>query len=116
MDQASLTKSTQALREQIGASFEWSWDDRFQAMLSEYEVTDDPKIRSVLNEHFTQCWDQITIESAPEQTKEEAGDFSRLREGQVLYAIYSDKKPSLLAAIWPWGDGKTVSLRIKATN
>ena len=116
MDQESLRQTTEELRTQIGTSFEWTWDDRFHAMLSEYEVGQDSQVRSVLNEQFTQCWDQITIASAPPKTLHEAGTFSRLREGQVLYTYSSNKNKPMLAAIWPWGDGKTVSLRIKASD
>lgn len=54
MDQISLEKSTETLRSKLGASFEWTCDDRFQAILSEYDIQLDASIRELLNEHFTQ--------------------------------------------------------------
>ena len=109
-----VNEQSSALREAIGASFQWSWDDRFDAILSEYSIEEHELVKGILDSHFSDCWDQITIDSAPEKTKSDAGVWKQIREGQLLYASLFETDQPLMAAIWPWGDGKTVSLRIKA--
>lgn len=104
------------LSERIGVSFRWTWDDRFEALLSEFTLEDFTTIESTLENHFGQSWDQITIESAPDKTIEELGSFAELRKGQRVYISEDGENHCFLAAVWPWGDGKTVSLRIMSAD
>ena len=114
--QQQLNEQSTAIRQAIGASFHWTYDVRFDAILSEYSIDEHDSVQGILKNHFSDCWDQITIDSAPEETRADAGTWSQLRDGQLLYTTMFGDQPPLMATIWPWGDGKTVSLRIKARD
>ena len=114
--QEQLQEQSSAIRQAIGASFQWTYDDRFDAILSEYSMDEHELVKGILKNHFSDCWDQITIDAAPEETRSDAGSWSQLRDGQLLYTKVFGDLPPLKATIWPWGNGKTVSLRIKARD
>jgi hypothetical protein len=43
----------------------WNWDDRFQAVLSEFSADQEKEVITVLERHFDSCWDEETINYAP---------------------------------------------------
>ena len=43
----------------------WKWDDRFQAVLSEFPADREEEVMSVLEKYFDVCWDEETIDYAP---------------------------------------------------
>lgn len=108
----TLTQQSERLRKSLGATFEWSWDDRFGGLISQFDVNNQEAVLNALNAHFTDCWDQITIQSASETERSSAGVFCELRDGQLLFITPAGTHEDIMAAYWPWGDGKTVSLRI----
>ena len=90
----------------------WNWDDRFNAVLSEFPADREEEVMSVLEKHFDSCWDEETINYAPGKILSVAKNLGELRRGQRLYSSDPDQDALLLGAFWPWGNGERVSLRI----
>jgi hypothetical protein len=90
----------------------WNWDNRFQAVLSEFPADHEKEVVSVLEKHFDSCWDEETIDYAPGKVRRVAKDFGEVREGQRLYCSDPDSEALLLGAYWPWQNGERISLRM----
>lgn len=92
----------------------WHWDDRFQAVLSEFPADQEKGVMSVLEKHFDTCWDEETINYAPGKIRSVAKGLGELRQGQRLFSSDPDQDGLLLGAFWPWQNGERISLRILA--
>ncbi len=90
----------------------WNWDNRFQAVLSEFPADHEKEVVSVLEKHFDRCWDEETIDYAPGKVRSVAKDLGEVREGQRLYCSDPDSEALLLGAYWPWQNGERISLRM----
>lgn len=90
----------------------WNWDDRFQAVLSEFPAKQENEVISVLEKHFDSCWDEETIDYAPGKVRSVAKGLGEVRKGQRLYCTDPDSDALLLGAYWPWQNGEKVSLRM----
>ena len=57
-------------------------------------------------------WDSANIATAPDIVRTINIRVANLRSGQLLFT--SDPSPGalLFCAWWPWGDGKTISIRL----
>ena len=42
----------------------WNWDDRYEAVLSEFPADQEKDVMSVLEKYFDNCWDEETINYA----------------------------------------------------
>jgi hypothetical protein len=90
----------------------WNWDDRFQAVLSEFPAEQEEEVVSVLEKYFEACWDEETIDYAPGKVRSVAKDLGNVRQGQRLFSSDPDQDALLLGAIWPWQNGEKISLRM----
>ena len=90
----------------------WNWDDRFQAVLSEFPSDQEKEVMSVLEKHFDSCWDEKTINHAPGKIRSVAKDLGEIRQGQRLFSSDPGQDALLLGAFWPWRNGERISLRI----
>ena len=90
----------------------WNWDDRFQAVLSEFPADQEEEVISVLEKYFEACWDEETIVYAPGKVRSVAKDLGNVRQGQRLFSSDPDQDALLLGAIWPWKNGEKISLRM----
>ena len=90
----------------------WNWDDRFQAVLSEFPADQEKDVVSILEKHFDSCWDEETINYAPGKIRSVAKDLGEVREGQRLFSSDPDQDALLLGAFWPWQNGERISLRM----
>ncbi len=94
-------------------SVSWKWDvHRISAALAEFAVEEEPKVRAVLLQHFTDVWNVTNIDSAPENVQQIQQRFGTLRPGQMLFAADTDNDVSLFCAWWPWSNGQTFSIRV----
>ena len=91
----------------------WNWDDRFQAVLSEFPADRETEVISVLEKHFDSCWDEETIDYAPGKIRSVAKDLGEVRHGQRLFCSDPAQDALLLGAYWPWQNGQRISLRMK---
>jgi hypothetical protein len=112
IDERELTKSCEKLLAELHGVVTWKWDERFNALLAEVASADQEKILAVLEQHLEQQWDVKNIVKAPAAIKAKAGFFSDLRPNQLLFTSSPTGQAFVLAAWWPWGDGKVISVRL----
>jgi hypothetical protein len=102
-------------RERLNASWgvlSWKWDQRFEAFLAEFATDNREEFRSILERDFSNVWDSSNIREAPDIVKMCNNNFGGLRSGQLLFTTDPSQDVFIFGAWWPWGDGKTISLRI----
>jgi hypothetical protein len=90
----------------------WKWDDRFETVLAEFGVASKDKVRAILERYFSSAWDRSNVGTAPEIVRTIDSDFGGLRPGQLLFSSDPNQDALIFCAWWPWGDGKTISIRI----
>ncbi len=89
----------------------WEWDDRFLAALSSFPVPEQDRVNSILGQYFTSTWDKTSVGNAPEMVQRLAGYLGGIGADQALLSPSGDNIKAV-AALWPWGNGRTVSIRI----
>jgi len=90
----------------------WKWDSRFETVLAEFGVDKKDSIRAILERSLKTTWDSSNIDKAPDIMRKINSRLGGLRSGQQLFASDPQKDAFLFCAWWPWGDGKTVSIRL----
>ena len=90
----------------------WKWDDRYQAVLSEFPAAQEEEVMSVLEKYFDSCWDEETIDYAPGKVRSVAKGLGDVRQGQRLFSSDPEQDALLLGAFWPWKNGEKISLRM----
>ena len=90
----------------------WKWDSRFGAVLAEFGAGKKESIRAVLERYLSVTWDGSNIDKAPDIVREINSHFGGLRAGQMLFTTDPNREPLIFCAWWPWGNGKTISIRI----
>ena len=90
----------------------WKWDDRYQAVLSEFPAAQEEEVMSVLEKYFDSCWDEETIDYAPGKVRSVAKGLGDVRQGQLLFSSDPEQDALLLGAFWPWKNGEKISLRM----
>ncbi len=107
----TLEAACKALK-QDAKTFSWEWEDRMDAALSVYAAEDSPKVRGLLDEHFKSRWDAGTLSTAPANVQQFVKSLGGLRSGQELFT--SDPALDLVVAValWPWGGGAKISIRL----
>lgn len=90
----------------------WKWDGRFETVLAEVSVDNKDSIREILERHLGTIWDSSSIAAAPDIVRTVNIRVARLRSGQPLFTSDPKRDALIFCAWWPWGDGKTISIRI----
>lgn len=90
----------------------WKWDARFGAVLMEFGAGERDRMQATLRAHFSAVWDSNAIATAPAPAQALAVNYGGLRSGQLLFTVDLHAQDSLYGVWWPWGDGKTTSIRI----
>ena len=94
----------------------WKWDHRFEAFLTEFSADKRDEFRSILERNFSNVWDSSNIREAPDIVKMCNNRFGGLRSGQLLFTTDPSQDVFICGAWWPWGDGRTISLRIASPD
>jgi len=90
----------------------WRWDSRFETALAEFLADNKDSVRAILGRCLGIAWDSSNIAKAPDAVRMIATRLGGLRSGQLLFASDSNQKAFVFGAWWPWGDGKTISIRV----
>ena len=90
----------------------WQWDSRFETILAEFAVDDKGSIRSILERYLSNIWDSSTIGQAPGSVQKITRHLGGLMSGQLLFASDPNLDTFMFCAWWPWGDAKTISIRL----
>jgi len=91
---------------------DWTWDNRFGALIAEFTKESQDKVISILSKHLTMKWDKKSIKKAPPIIKTNTELFGTLRRGQLFFTTDPETSDHIVAAWWPWGDGQSISVRI----
>jgi len=94
----------------------WGWDSRLETSLAEFKIGQQEEIRAILDRRLGCVWDCSTIATAPENVRAVVDYFGKLRPGQLFFATDPGRGWFVFCAWWPWGDGKTISLRVAAAD
>ena len=90
----------------------WKYDSRFETFLAEFGADNKDSIRAILDQYLTITWNNSNIRNAPDVVKKINIHLGKLRSGQLLFTSDPNQDVFIFCAWWPWGDGKTVSIRI----
>jgi hypothetical protein len=90
----------------------WKWDGRFETVLAEFGVDNKNSIRAILERYLRITWDSSNIGNAPDVVRTINDRLGRLRTGQLLFTSDPNLDAFIFCAWWPWGDDKTISIRI----
>lgn len=100
------------LVEVLGDMLTWQWDDRFETILSQFEIDDAEKIKTLLNKFMKTTWNIENGKNAPENIQNIISNFGGFMPGQFLFTSDPEKETVIFCAWWPWGNGHTISIRI----
>jgi len=112
LKKSDLEKISRKLLSASRGVLSWKWDHRFEAFLAEFSVDKRDEFRSILERDFSNVWDSSNIREAPDIVKMCSNRFGGLRSGQLLFTTGPSQDVFICGAWWPWGDGRTISLRI----
>lgn len=90
----------------------WEWDDYIGAFLATFTPEQAQQVETVCDKYFMSRWDVASLAKIPPSIMEVAESLGGLRASQRLYVTRPGEFVISFGAWWPWGDGKTVSLRI----
>jgi hypothetical protein len=107
----TLEAACKALK-QDQETLSWEWEDRMDAALSVYGSDDSTKVRGLLEEHFKTHWDSGTLSNAPANVQQFVSSLGGLRSGQEIFTSDPDLDLVVAVALWPWGGGAKISIRL----
>ncbi len=90
----------------------WTWDSRFDTALAEFPMDKKDSVRAILDPYLSVAWDSSNIRKAPDIVQMIASHLTGLRSGQLLFTSAPIQDVCMFGAWWPWGGGKTISLRV----
>lgn len=90
----------------------WKWDSRLETVLAEFGAGKKDEIRTILEESLPVAWDSSNIDKAPDIVQTIKVHLGGLWPGQQLFGSDPEGEALIFCAWWPWGDGKTISIRI----
>lgn len=105
---------TATLRESLGDNITWQFDEKMQAMLSEFAQNKSDIVLEHLRVTLTDEWSFKTIKSLPSSLTSQLSDLAKVNKVQRILAVpASENSPTIIALWWPWDHGGTYSLRLK---
>ena len=102
-------------RELLNASqgvLSWKWDSQFETVLAEFMVDNKDSVHVILERYLNTVWDSTNIDNAPDSVRMAISRFGGLRPGQLLFTSDSQQDACIFGVWWPWGGGKTISIRV----
>ena len=92
--------------------FSWKWDSLLETVLAEFDVDNKDSTRAILERCLSSTWNSSNIGNAPAIVQLINSNLGGLRSGQLLFTSDPSQDAIIFCAWWPWGDGKTISIRI----
>jgi len=112
LNTSEIEKNCKELFNAFKGVVSWKWDDRFDTVLAEFSVNNKNSVRAILDRYLSIAWDSSNIGSAPKTIQKINMHLGKLRSGQLLFSSDPKQDAYIFCAWWPWGDGKTISIRI----
>ena len=99
----------------LGDDLSWRYEERSNALLSEFARDKKKRVFSALQMRLTDEWDRKSIKRVPDELKSQLKDFTKLSKDQIILSVAAtDDSPTFVALWWPWGHGGTFSVRLLA--
>jgi len=83
-----------------------------ETVLAEFGTGKKDDIRAILEQFLPVAWDSSNIDNAPDMVQTINEHLGGLWPGQRLLTSEPEGDIPIFCAWWPWGDGKTISIRI----
>ena len=112
LNKSALENVCRELLNAFQGMLSWEWDSRFETVLATFGVDDKDSIRAVLERYLGITWDSSNIGKAPDIVRMINSNLGGLRSGQLLFTSTSNQDAFIFCAWWPWGNGKTISIRV----
>jgi len=109
---AWLEKSCRRLSKAFEKQLSWKWDDRFETVLAEFSVADKESVQKIIQLQMGDVWNHGNLEKVPDIVQMIIDYFGGMSPGQQLFVSNPDKEDLVLCAWWPWGNGRTISIRL----
>jgi hypothetical protein len=90
----------------------WSWDGRFGCVSSTFDLDVADRAKELVTRAFPTLWTDRTLPEAPKALRDVCERTGGVRSGQLVYAGAPLLSVQPYALWWPWGDGRTISLRV----
>jgi len=112
-NEEQITKTSQPILDQLTDLLTWQWEEKKEVLLAEFASGKTEDVLKVLKQSFLHEWDKHSIKKAPKSLLNELGDHANLTKNQTLYTLPpKPNQPTVVAILWPWGHGSTLSLRL----
>ena len=112
LNKSALENVCRELLNAFQGMLSWEWDSRFETVLATFGVDDKDSIRAVLERYLGITWDSSNISKAPDVVRMINSNLVGLMSGQLLFTSDPNQDAFIFCAWWPWGDGKTISIRV----
>jgi hypothetical protein len=90
----------------------WKWDNWVGTILAEFDADKKEDVRAILEKFLPISWDSSSMENAPPIVQTIDKNLGGIRSGQLLFSSDPVQEAFVFCAWWPWGSGKTISIRI----
>lgn len=105
------------LVESFGELLTWRWEEEKKVLLAEFASGKTDQVVAILRKQYPHEWDRKSIKKAPCSIKNELGDYAKLIKDQRIFTCSPhNNEKSVVALLWPWGHGSTLSLRLTLLN
>lgn len=94
----------------------WTWDDRFECVVSTIPIALVPTVEPILTNAFSAEWTTANVGSEPPPVRALARRCGDIRAGQKVFTADLPKDALLFGLWWPWGNGAMVSVRLGVAN
>ena len=112
LDKTGLENECKKLWGAFQGVLSWKWDSRFETVLAEFGVKKKDNVRATLERYLRMIWDGSNMANAPDPVRAINNRLGGLRAGQLLFTSDPSGDAFIFCAWWPWGDDKTISIRI----
>jgi hypothetical protein len=107
-----LEKNCRKMLNEFEDQLTWKWDERFGTVLAEFDVGNKESVSNIIKIYMGDIWDNGNSKTAPEVVQTVINYFGGLSHGQQLFTSDPKGDDLVLCALWPWGNGKTISIRM----
>ena len=91
----------------------WTWDARSETVVFAFSEERGTGLLGATRKILSDAWTVTNVGDAPARVQSLADDMGGLQEGQQLLTDRANNaEPMLFGAVWPWGNGKKISLRV----
>jgi uncharacterized phage-associated protein len=112
LNTSDIENISKKLMNEFRGVLSWEWDNRFKTVLATISTDKKDSVREVLERCLINVWDSANIDKASDTIQTVIDQLGGLMSGQLLFTSDPEKDAFIFCAWWPWGDGKTISVRI----